>query len=650
MLVRETNYSVEGNMPGEVHSTTVDTSSLEHIMDVLSDLYADKVGAIVREYITNALDSHTISAQMKPVEITTPSRFSPNLVIRDYGEGMSKQTLIDVFNQYGSSTKRNNNLETGRLGLGAKSAYAYTDQFTIRSINQGYCCELILSRNSRGAAEMNIAFEYDTDEPDGVTVTIPIKTYDVLDAVASVRKFAGFAEQGTLLIDGVLNKRPSDWIKVAENVYHMPNEHSTDYVVMGNVAYPTTFFSDVYAYNKPRLVAFVEMGEIDFPPSREAVKNTPHSVGTIKKIEQYVADSIQQNVASVLAKDIPRHEKVKAYSQFIQWERFANHSSTNGSYADQFEFLTKNTERLTFRLPYDINNPNDRMRNHAYNTPRKMHLTDLQRHSSQFYAVVDFDATKVSRDQARKIIATDSDYAGKTVYFFKASKSDLDDLFENWTVISWDDIKSIRTPKPAVSRSRTITQKQGKYRGIMVHNRRVFSNNPTLMKPTGRAFYCSQREYNELDLGRGPRGDYKIFIVPPSRQEVFKKKNPDIEHFNVYVQRRYQQICNHIKNNDLVAGSIDYSGRYGVFNDLNKLDYTKITNDDFKELIRKARRGNKWTGLRNQYYGVGDRFVYEVRDKFPLLLTGRAYQVDPFEFESHAISYINMIGEKNVNA
>ena len=56
--------------------------NVAHIFSILrNQLYSDKIGAIVREYVTNAIDAHTEASIEKPIEITLPTIFSLSLEI-----------------------------------------------------------------------------------------------------------------------------------------------------------------------------------------------------------------------------------------------------------------------------------------------------------------------------------------------------------------------------------------------------------------------------------------------------------------------------------------------------------------------------------------------------------------------------------------
>lgn len=77
----------------------------------------------MREYATNARDSHAAAGSDRPIEVDLPAhRPEPVLVVRDFGVGLSEQEIMDVYARYG--TKRDTDDQVGAFVLGCKSAFA----------------------------------------------------------------------------------------------------------------------------------------------------------------------------------------------------------------------------------------------------------------------------------------------------------------------------------------------------------------------------------------------------------------------------------------------------------------------------------------------------------------------------------------------
>ena len=167
------------NPDAEEQEMTIHEDSLQHIMDILTRLYPNPIKAVIREYLTNAFDSHIEAKQSRPVELKLPTEISPNLSIKDFGVGMDKDRVLYQYSAYGYSTKRDSNDQTGALGLGCKSALCVTSQFTLRAVKDKQLTVAMVGRNDKGSGTFKIVHEAYTEEANGVTINIPVPSSDV---------------------------------------------------------------------------------------------------------------------------------------------------------------------------------------------------------------------------------------------------------------------------------------------------------------------------------------------------------------------------------------------------------------------------------------------------------------------------------------
>jgi hypothetical protein len=304
MKVVDRVLDVQGHVGGEKVGMTIDQGALAHIMSVLTDLYSDPELACIREYSTNALDSHIEAGQKRPIEVTLPSPLSPFLRIRDYGIGLDAEGIRDIYSRYGTSTKRQSDDVVGMLGLGCKSALTYTDQFTLTGIKDGRMIQVLIGRDEDGAGSMTIVAEHDTTDEPGVEVTIPAKRNDAFASKA--HRFFSFWTPGTVLVNGEQPERIdgqwiTDTILITEAV-------DRDYVVMGNVAYPvednplSTGTQRRPYWRNDYTVAFVPIGAVQFTPSREALQMTRLTKDTLAALkaerDKHLNAALKKNVAA----------------------------------------------------------------------------------------------------------------------------------------------------------------------------------------------------------------------------------------------------------------------------------------------------------------------------------------------------------------
>jgi len=271
-------------------------------MSVLTDLYSDPELAVIREYSTNALDAHKVAGESRPIEVTTPSPLAPFFRVRDYGEGLDARDIREVFSRYGTSTKRESNDVVGMLGLGCKSALTYADQFTLIATKDGRTVQVLVSRDEDGAGSMVIVSDDATDAPSGVEVVVPCERANTF-AEKSASFFAHWSA-GSVLIDGE-PPTPLEGLQLAPNLL-LTQGVDRDLIVMGNVPYPM-LEDDAARANVPWrrsyaaryfLVAYVDIGEVMFTPSREALQATKGTRETLAKVR---ADALAAFDASMRA-------------------------------------------------------------------------------------------------------------------------------------------------------------------------------------------------------------------------------------------------------------------------------------------------------------------------------------------------------------
>jgi hypothetical protein len=277
---------VESTLTGESIEMGIDKDSLKKVILMMTRLYADPEMAVIREYSTNAFDSHVEAGQTMPIEVTTPNQLSPFFKVRDYGVGLDADDIRNIYSQYGASTKTDSDDFVGQLGLGCKSALAYTDQFTVRGIKNGVCIQVVVSRTEDGGGNMTIVDEYPTDEAQGVEIVVPVKGFSRMDTKAAT--FFRFWTKGTVLVNGEEPKAlEGTWLT---DDLLLTQGVDQDYIVMGNVPYPIEGSEYRRAWNAPKVVSFTPIGTVDFPPSREALEMTDRTKAAIETINQRVKD------------------------------------------------------------------------------------------------------------------------------------------------------------------------------------------------------------------------------------------------------------------------------------------------------------------------------------------------------------------------
>jgi len=312
----------------ENHSFGIKAKNLPILIGLLrNDVYSDKILAIIREYSCNAHDANVEAGKKDwPISVSLPNKFDQSLKIRDYGNGLNRQEIVDTFISYGESTKRNTNDAIGQMGIGSKAGFCYTDNFIVTSFNSGiktvYNCAI--GEDSVGSLIVMHSSQMGKDDLPGIEIVINIKLADV----ETVRKTAlNFFKFWRVMPDVNFNKEEeeqllkkkeilfsgSNWeisaSKQSYNSYYSVDQKS--YAVMGNTPYPidwNTCFSSAIDWNEEisdfilylrseSFILQVPIGSVQFSPSRESLQYTDHTKKVIKDLILEVFAEFKTNIS-----------------------------------------------------------------------------------------------------------------------------------------------------------------------------------------------------------------------------------------------------------------------------------------------------------------------------------------------------------------
>lgn len=288
MIPQKNTVVVEGIGGAPSRQMGIAQESLGHIMTVLGNLYSNPILAIIREYSTNAMDSHIAAGKEKtPIKVALPTVSVPFFTVEDFGTGLTEDEIYSIYGSYGASTKRESNAFNGQLGFGCKSAFSYTDQFTIISTKDGTRRTVVFSLDANGLGEMTKMAEETVSEPNGVKVTVPVKIKDVSLFIGTARSFY---EHWEIIPEGIeVQTKVYDYDRTTKDGRYrivVPDLRSTYtgsiQIAMGNVVYPVPDenLREFHRLTDNRFqsvsaVIFVPMGEVNFAPSRESLKLSP---------------------------------------------------------------------------------------------------------------------------------------------------------------------------------------------------------------------------------------------------------------------------------------------------------------------------------------------------------------------------------------
>lgn len=296
-------------------------------MTILRDtLYSDKILAVLREYAANAWDANRMAGKADvPIEISLPTVTDPILRISDSGPGISENDVFNVFAKYGSSTKRNDDVAVGMLGIGSKSGFAYADTFNIISKNGGKRKVYVATLDESDKGLISLLHEEDCGDETGLTIEVAIDTGDIEEVTDKAKMLFTFfdpvpkinttlptwasdklknSETGTLFDgDGSRFTGSRMWIDGEDGSLRFGK--GSWFAQMGCIVYPidleqiTGEYKDripSYISNLAGIVKF-EIGELSISASREDLRYTE---ATKKALATKLDDMISQFVLQIL--------------------------------------------------------------------------------------------------------------------------------------------------------------------------------------------------------------------------------------------------------------------------------------------------------------------------------------------------------------
>lgn len=199
----------------------IDEKGMQHVMNLLANIYQNSALAVFREYLANGSDAMreagTLGKTPMLVTLSGPDqglfrRYFDNhaipgkgvFSIRDFGTGMDKESLLKVYSRYGASTKTGDNDSIGGFGIGAKSALAITDYFEISSFINGTRLDGYIKTGKDKTATLYITSETKTNEENGLEVRIPIDKGTHERIVIESEQFFYAWSENAILVNGAV--------------------------------------------------------------------------------------------------------------------------------------------------------------------------------------------------------------------------------------------------------------------------------------------------------------------------------------------------------------------------------------------------------------------------------------------------------------
>lgn len=310
---------------------------------LISKMYTNKPGAVIRELSSNAWDAHKEAGKEDtPFEIQLPTWLDKTFSIRDYGTGIPHDKFEHIYTNVGSSTKEGTNEFIGGFGLGSKTPFTMTDTFMVENWNSGVKTTWICFKD-KGVPQVSKVNEEPSSEASGLKVSFSFDSNEVPEFTKQITKQLQFFPVKPVVTGGEGNiafiPLPIGW-ETKEYFYRNSKDSRgyvdrSSYVVMGNVAYDlaSTYFDYQYRHIfDAGLIIKVPIGAVDIPPSRENLEMTPRTIAALTK------------VLNVIKTDYEKDTKVKldACTTVLEARKLVvdlNSNLLSRTFKDTYEFM-----------------------------------------------------------------------------------------------------------------------------------------------------------------------------------------------------------------------------------------------------------------------------------------------------------------------
>ena len=308
------------------------------ITELLTKLYANPIQTLVQEYISNARDAHREIKTNDKIKIIAPTIFNPNISIRDFGKGLSPQRIKTIFTSYGMSTKRKTNEQTGGFGIGAKSAWSYTDSFMVISFYNGikrvYRCDKTAKNGN-----MNLISQENTTEKNGTEIKIAISPKDVNQFQNAIIRCIEYWENEEKPIVTNLNIKEIELKKISDKIYltknytgnYSWNKKYNHLMIVDGIPYPVSEnIEDQSLWKKLKelfsigTVIKFNTGEVEIAPTREMLKDSKENIKKINNVLKIELEKINKIIKGELKKGKTFSDKIKIMSELITKYKIPN--------------------------------------------------------------------------------------------------------------------------------------------------------------------------------------------------------------------------------------------------------------------------------------------------------------------------------------
>jgi hypothetical protein len=310
--------AVMQNLNGETRAFSIKANG-KAFRALIDGLYSNKVRSVIRELCSNAHDSHIDAGQTIPFKVSIPTQLDPTFRVRDYGTSLSHDNVMVLYTTLFESSKETTNEQTGMLGLGSKSPFAYTDSFSVIAYDGSEKRVYLAYLETDGVPSITHVTTSPSSEPRGLEVSFPAKREDIRNFTKEMQFVAmGYSTPPT--VDGMDLRIPeprmkgNGWAIYPKSAFGSEFQNS-HFIRQGSAVYPTDQSFPHVGYQWLTIVE-IPIGTAEVTTSREALSYDDETSRVIREVRGVAYQELKAQVDAERAKLTTRIEHARFYGQY----------------------------------------------------------------------------------------------------------------------------------------------------------------------------------------------------------------------------------------------------------------------------------------------------------------------------------------------
>lgn len=325
MITQETKIDIEKS--GEfVEKAMSIKANGKAFKGLVAGAYTDKPRSVIIEACQNSADSHIRAGNYNPFEVTLPSSFAPNFIVRDYGVGMTHSYMMNEYSVLFESSKNTDNAQVGAFGLGRCSPLCMTDSYSVTCFDGEKKRIYNIFYNEQCIPSIAFLNEEECSEPRGVEICVSVAQDYINDFRIKAPQILKYFPIKPIIKNSNVTIPDLEYIvQSADKTWGFTKtSNSTPVALMGCYSYPIITSSIPNLTTKQQnilscssLIIHFNIGELDVTISREGLSYDPQTCENIKKKLDKVVLEIKDVCKDLLANCKTLAEAYETYGEIF---------------------------------------------------------------------------------------------------------------------------------------------------------------------------------------------------------------------------------------------------------------------------------------------------------------------------------------------